>query len=673
MLKTGFPSYQSATTVYPDIDQPSPVVQLHEETYKRTIEVLARYNELTDNHRAVISALSFQLAQQVYGGIEGRYVVNLDAGLGKTTTLKCLIAAMHHLGLKQGLLITSAKIEPNEEIISDLIHHHDVEPEKLGAYHSGEGSISYDLCNSTQFLFICHARFNYSDRDTDKWLSDFYTFKGQQRALCIYDEAIETTKHIAVSFTELALLTSHIETQAKLAHLDSPQYHVLRELTQYLESLKSEHLASCDAIPVREGVSPNLVEVRGFTDEAQTIDVRRLLSDRYIFGSRYAVHADTLQRLIDLQGHTCQVLSCYPWSEDKYYKNTGMVASFVTVPKELTQICCLDASYTADKLSKLDTTITLSRYMNRPEFKNLKRFDQVTLYTANKASGKNVLDSEYSQSMGTESLRYEVINDYRKNQGRKALFTAHPRVTITTEDSEGKKSFKIETFEDLLKQDLEEAGLSTDISICTWGSHTTTNEHKHCDLVYLASNLNLPVFNVACNAQSKNASIGDPFYDYSKHSNVHELSVSRKCVDDYQAINRAIPREVESINGVTQAKRCDIKLADGQHIREIEDMLKELMPGLNIVEWELDSARDWMSEQEKLKRFILRELDVLAESGTTTITVDKFKKMHGFTKQSQAEKDMFSAAVSDVFASNASGWIRKTSRTWVIFSFDDYN
>ncbi len=139
--------------------------KLAPQVYFNIRKVLEQHNELSDKHVELIKVMSLGLSNQAAGLTTARYVYYSDCGLVKTTTLISLIQAIHQLDLPISLLIASAQIEPNCQIVRELIES-GVPESKLGILHS-DPSASHPSINpaqrqKTQFLFVCHARFNYS-------------------------------------------------------------------------------------------------------------------------------------------------------------------------------------------------------------------------------------------------------------------------------------------------------------------------------------------------------------------------------------------------------------------------------------------------------------------------------------------------------------------------------
>lgn len=88
--------------------------------YTNIIEVLSKHNEISPDHDKLVQVMSMGLSRQAIGIDKARYVYDCDCGLGKTTTLIALIRAIDQLNLPISLLVASAQIEPNCNIISSL-------------------------------------------------------------------------------------------------------------------------------------------------------------------------------------------------------------------------------------------------------------------------------------------------------------------------------------------------------------------------------------------------------------------------------------------------------------------------------------------------------------------------------------------------------------------------
>lgn len=668
-LETDNQSISSILATPTDLTLPK-YQQLYQETFKLTLKVLSLSNTMSKDYIGVISATCDHLARQVCGVLIGRYVIDLDAGLGKTTAVKCLIASMHKLGMSEGLLITSAKIQPNQDIIADLqTDIFGVPADLMGAFDSSEFSIPKEDRTKTQFLFVCHARFQSSNRNTQKWIDENYTFNGVRRSLCLYDEAIETTKYVAISYTELTELKNHVEF--KLRNASGDIYKGLKVLLTYLEELLGRYMVSLNSLEVGSGRSTIPVQVRHFQTIEEDRLVKGLLRVRYVFGKRYPVQTSQFNQLLDLRGMVCRLVTKFNWCEDylvrEKYDYTGIVASFVIVPEDIDSICCLDASFTVDLLSKLDTSIQLAPFMHCKRFRSIKRYDNVTMRTARIASGKDKLQEEFSGPLQSGTYRHSRLNSLRdswdKEEFTKALIFGTPNVTLSTETHEGIK-YSTHEFRELLAEDMDKIGIDS-YDVCTWGSQTTSNAYKDCDLVQIASTHNIPQLNAAYSAQSKGAANGDAFYDYSEHSNVSDIVLSGKIVDTYQGCLRSVIRtSIIDSNGQAQAPRAILEIPDGEHVAEIRAAFRKLLPGIRDEEWDLEGSRKWRTNKEEVVNFVFSKLDELLEEGVTSITSNAFKKRYKLTDQTRTEQNVFSRAVTKLFNSDGCNWSKK-GRAWV--------
>lgn len=647
----------------PQTSIPSETQNIALGTFQQTKEVLEINSQLSDDHLNLIKFMSLGLASQLtkFGTHQGRFVYDSDCGLGKSTTLKSLIKTIAELGLSRSLLIASAEIEPSCQMINELIDE-GVNSELLGIFHGSPSasipSVSSNQTSKIQFLFVSHARFSFSKEDSAQWVSDFYTFNNRERSLCIWDESIKPAEAIGVSHWQLLSLHSHLDTCLKGRAMDDAKRKALSTFRKQVSIMFEGLEDGIDDLPT--AVDSIIIDCPTLLSEDARQQLQSLLESNQFFGKAFAALREVGRIVIDLSGCKCRlVYSANELSPEGTADKTkcGMTSFFVNVPEALKNIAILDASYTANKVLAIDKTINKHPLMSKVNVDAIKRYNHVTLHIANKGSGKNKFEEEWSDKFKAGTLRAAVSEKFCEDSSISTMFVGNKEVPVSSPD----RSFQSALLRDLKKAEVPDQHLTNNVSCLTWGRHTSSNKFSNCSRVLFASVLNLPELNVAYDAI---ATAQDLFYDYTKESPLREMLLGKKVEAVHQALSRACLREVfVDDGGLTQAKPCDIYFADWNDVEPVVSELKRLMSGINITSWEFDGSRSAVGELATYTKMVSEHIDKLPEFVTSFKTKDLKTglKLKGKISPKFSDACREVANASDVWFKSGQTWTRTSS------------
>ncbi len=176
-------------------------------------------NILSAPHKKALHGIVEAFSQMTQGELQGRWAVGLAAGLGKSTSVVCWLAALLQHGLQNRVSVAVAAEEV--EALCDLwksLESMGVDMSHVGIKHSKAGARVPSTPDYDQkpILFICHARVR------DKYLQQFNTYKGQPRQLLIWDESLIATYSQSC---ETNILTSIIGSMERLIRRDVDLRH----------------------------------------------------------------------------------------------------------------------------------------------------------------------------------------------------------------------------------------------------------------------------------------------------------------------------------------------------------------------------------------------------------------------------------------------------------------
>ena len=117
-----------------------PLTALDNLAFDLTVQTLeGRGNKLSAAHRDVLLNACIILESLANGSVQGRYVFDLPAGLGKTTLLVCWAKAMMAIGFDWSLAVCASRVEELIDIQKELTSGELAIPEDaVGLWHAKE-------------------------------------------------------------------------------------------------------------------------------------------------------------------------------------------------------------------------------------------------------------------------------------------------------------------------------------------------------------------------------------------------------------------------------------------------------------------------------------------------------------------------------------------------------
>ncbi len=527
-------------------------------------------NILSAPHKKALHGIVEAFSQMTQGELQGRWAVGLAAGLGKSTSVVCWLAALLQHGLQNRVSVAVAAEEV--EALCDLwksLESMGVDMSHVGIKHSKAGARVPSTPDYDQkpILFICHARVR------DKYLQQFNTYKGQPRQLLIWDESLIATYSQSC---ETNILTSIIGSMERLIRRDVDLRAKQGELVEYLSAVEEAIYKEQDRL--KEINSTQSVIKLPQVSEEKLEHFKKLTS-------RYA----SLQDLFEMVAYPVKVSN---------FAEKGVVQYQVSVPVDLKNIIILDASGPIRDLVWLDKSVhcaedelrSLSEKTLGVKLSALKRYDNVTIYRMKAPGGKGAMYKSFKQVYRRNRLISQEVAEVVKNH-----IPENEAVLLVTFKPVTAQSGEV-AFEKLLRADLEAAGVNLRatvdveekndkgetvvvkkprVRITTWGRHTSTNDHSYCQNEIQIGIVHRSTLDLLGNALGQLGAV-------TKEPNrkaLLDLQLSEVAHCCYQAINRVSCRSMDGL----QARPAKVWLI--HHSSDLEKKLEPVLQGAVWKEW----------------------------------------------------------------------------------------
>jgi hypothetical protein len=484
-----------------------------------TSDLERRGNVLSDMHRAALFELVDTFSGYAAGLESGRKAFPLPTGMGKTSAVVAFITALDKLGYSVPVSVAASKVEALCCVKRELIEH-GVSPDRIGLKHAVSGASEPSTGNEERlYQLVTHARVR-SGKDFEL----FGTYKGNPRALCLYDETLLRADCIAFNELQVRMaLGALAPLAAELGEADLLAVEAyLSECSSIIKATLDQLKASGD--PLSQGLPVELP----FREE-DTLHAWALLLTRH--SSVLKSYGDILGQLLAVSQESLQVLTTP--------QGQGVVSVRQAVPAALRDVVILDASTPIRELARMDPTITTVESFAQGD---LKSFEAVEVFQLLAAGGRSSVEQTYRMAKTeTSAVSREVVDIIRRELAQDPQrcflmfsFTARGGLDVQSQ----------------LRADLIRAGIEVDacqgdgkkqFNFLTWGRHEGTNGLEHCQTVILAGVLHRAHIEIAAAIKGQQAHLhASTPGDLVRHVVESELA---HCV--YQAASRGSCRRVD--------------------------------------------------------------------------------------------------------------------------------
>lgn len=529
-------------------------------TFANLEQALIGYgNTLSEDHKAALMELVGSYTKIIKGEISGRYAFGLDTGMGKTTSIIALCKSLHQIKANHvGILICQSKVEALCDL-KRLMIEAGIPEGDIGLIHSYKDASYPSTNDQRQFQLVTHTRAR-----SEKVLSH-YQWNNKKRDLIIWDESLITSDSFALPNKEIDkaiyCLETDIDNNPAYVPLINHLKDCLAQATQALDQLKQlkvidkknkDSTASSDAITCR---LPSLSEV-------ELVTYSELLSSK-----KTEWYYQCLSTLLDISN--MEVRPAIASGGD------GIICYKISVPKELTNIVILDASWHIRELERLDTTIhDISKFIT----KDIKRYDKVTITQIKGASGRSALTKDLIKTRSSDRKITATIIEIMKSipETEKVLI-------FTFKDKQGLSMAKV------IQSDLIGAGINLKtplgedrLFIETWGNETSSNSYSECTNIILAGLLHLPKLSMISALVGQKDNIKTELIS----GEVESVYLSEIAHRVFQALSRGSCRKVT--NGYAQPMNAWLIYPN----QNLKPLLEKVMGGIKwIFQGEVDKDK----------------------------------------------------------------------------------
>ena len=439
-------------------------------TFENLEQALVGYgNTLSEDHKAALMELVGSYTKIIKGEISGRYAFGLDTGMGKTTSIIALCKSLHQIKANHvGILICQSKVEALCDL-KRLMIEAGIPEEDIGLIHSYKDASYPSTNDQRQFQLVTHTRAR-----SEKVLSH-YQWKNRNRDLIIWDESLIATDSFAITNKEIdkAIYCLETDTDNNSAYIPIINHlkACLAQATKALDRLKQLK----DAF---EKGNVNTAKSNAITYRLPTLNEVDLVAYSELLKSKKTEwYYQCLSTLLDISN--MEVRAAVASGGD------GIVCYKVSVPKELTNIVILDASWYIRELERHDKSINdISKFVRN----DIKRYDNVTINQIKGGSGRSAMTRDFIKTRGTDRKVTATIIEIMKG-----IPEIEKVLIFTFKDKQGLSMTKV------IKSDLIGAGINLKtpqgedrLFIETWGNETSSNSYSDCANVILAGLLHLP-------------------------------------------------------------------------------------------------------------------------------------------------------------------------------------
>ena len=606
-------------------------------------------NTLSDLHRKALFSVCSTYSKLLYGVIEGRFVVPLDAGMGKTLSALALCTAMHNLNVRKSIMICQSKVS-ELCILHKALVDSGIPEEKIGIVHSFRENLHYSVVDGEvidldgnkvegfaavksidkseiadrQFLLVCHNRVI----GNAKIMSDT-VFDMNERNLVIWDESAITTtaKSIELSDIEGAYGIFHADKKESLDEYKD----FIHWMDNLITTLKSEADLQDHGRHPRQLWLPQLNQ-----DQAKKFN-------SYVAYARRDKRTEwrkDLELIISMANEPVRVTKA---------GGKAVMSFTVTIPDTINRMCILDASYPIRELVKRDEKLRMDGFFQTmlTESLMLKSYEDVTLHRMHAHGSRDAAEDEVkSLKMAKEVV--EVVKTIPEDEGI-CIFTFLPNPPFSNQAAQ-LKTLLASSGVDLAAKVKDHRGIERSrFAWRTWGQETGSNTASYTKNVILMGVLRRKrtEFHAASVGQSRNLTTHISSEDLSRDESTELTHYI------YQASLRSCARLVSD----GKALRSNIWLFLNDS--DVEQHLSQVMRKMVIKEWiPKDQSLLVSRVQSDLTKRILVSLDeLLTMDDIQEISSYAFKDRFGFRDEAATT---FTRAVNQIFENDlAPHWIQE--------------
>lgn len=564
-------------------------------------------NTVSDDHETALRGLMWLAEQLVKGTVSGRFRYGLPCGMGKTTGVRAFLRTLAHLNLPYPVIVACSKVEQLCALKRALIKEDGISPSLVGLMHSYvyNPERALDLMDgyaselseghNRQFLLVTHA--NVKAGKIKDWM------KGRENALMFFDESLIVSE--ALTLPLLSESSNSLSWEVGGLVATAEHYPNLQQAASWA---KGAVAALVDAASKHENDEVRLVKLPHLDpDTAAQFRILRMISTQEL--PNLSLLLDPAER-----NELFRVFS----NREKY---KALVSYTITVPNELQNVIVLDAS---DPIRELvhhdgrmqraeDAVPMLAKFKDIPGgMASIKRNDRVRVFFANEAGGREAMRKEFEEGASARPIE-KLVRLVKANPDKSFL-------VFTYKDRDGTEYIKA------IFNALRRAGINPlerieegkpRVCVLTWGMETASNDYKHCDVVVLLGVIFQPQESIA------GAFLGQ--VDDIKSPRMHSLLkrlVFSECVHAiYQAANRGSMRVVDTVEGKTQARACDLYVIHSDaHLR---DKIDCVMPGATWHPWKEPGEDMKATDVTMLIVEKLKELKAMGMQGISSRSLKK--------------------------------------------------
>lgn len=322
--------------------------ELHEKADDRLYDYLSDKGlVLSEENKKALSELNGMLLAQLEGAHIGRFQVDLPAGFGKTSAVKCLISTLYEYELPYSLGISVERIDQVDELYEELVEEFKIPKEKIKRVHSGklvpQTQKYYASLKDAQFLIFTQARLKAA-----QFIDTYYKYKRPDtgelvmRDLLIWDESLISSLSFSERYTTVLKMVSNAITDLDNAlcgpHQRTARIQVLEFLRQFQTFLHKQK--------AKDFTAPEILEVT----------VSRLKSVSPADINKLPLEDDRVKDILRIYSGD-KPSNFLRASKDGL--NKKVVLTFKEIlPKELENIMVLDASASFRVATRLDGSFT---------------------------------------------------------------------------------------------------------------------------------------------------------------------------------------------------------------------------------------------------------------------------------------------------------------------------
>ena len=578
---------------------------LTSQAFERLAKQLADHgNVLSEEHQTALYALCGLFTQSAQHKLIGRWAFGLPTGMGKTSAIIAWCSTLVRQGHDHvSVAVSASKIEALCALKRDMVKG-GVPEDRIGLLYSDGGRYSEPctLDNADRpIMLVSHARV----RSGGVGLERFNTYRGKPRDLLIYDESLIASDAKGVAARELKAAVAALKVLSERREGASGMFAYLDAALVKLTAALKEAAASA---------KPQMVKLDPIS-EADRALYRSLIPRR---GSMAPV-----ETLLDLAREDLRVVST---------SEGGAVWYEVAVPRELSNVLILDASYSIRELCKADATIKDAekhldpvKRIGKP-LSQLKDYSDVELKQLFIGGGRDSMGRDYSQDPWDRRVTKEIVDVVKTVPADQSVLIFVFKSRVGSPD-----------FATITLSALQQAGIDTRakvvaiengttvqrdrINVATWGMETSLNSYAHCQNVILAGVLHRSTLDLAGVYLGQR----DDLKSVVTADMIRRLVNSEVCHCIYQALSRGTSRVID--NGKARPMKGWVIHKD----IAIQSTLSNVMPGVRWAQWESKHGGQCLHVTAKTTQAIVEHLKGLSQS-TTKVSTRSLKAAAGLTK-----------------------------------------